>query len=209
MGQLIGTLAGCAAPAVVLAGCLVLPLAPAHAQAEPVAPDASAERSAEPPPAADASPDPAPSAPKAADPEEADAERDVPGRLSMEDMPETFSRARLLPEAGWGLAYRYDRGDFNKTEISLRWPLLPRLHTVARWDYSLKYSKTMGYFAGFEYESCCWTVRLVGQQLLTDPNGSAERQNAVFLQLELKGLTSIGNKIDEFLERGILGYETD
>ncbi len=33
----------------------------------------------------------------------------IPGRLAMDDMPEHFSRARVLPRAGWGLAYRYER----------------------------------------------------------------------------------------------------
>ena len=107
------------------------------------------------------------------------------------------------------LGYRFDRGDFNKTEVSGRWPLTSNLHTVLRWDYSLKYSKTMGFFAGFEYESCCWIGRLVAQQLLTDPDGDPQKENALFLQLELKGLTSFGSKIDEFLERGILGYHAD
>ncbi len=107
------------------------------------------------------------------------------------------------------LGYRFDRGDFNKTEVSGRWPLTNKLHTVLRWDYSLKYSKTMGFFAGFEYESCCWIGRLVAQQLLTDPDGDPEKENSIFLQLELKGLTSFGSKIDEFLERGILGYQTE
>ncbi|HHH39713.1 MAG TPA: LPS-assembly protein LptD, partial [Sedimenticola sp.] len=107
------------------------------------------------------------------------------------------------------LGYRYDEDDFEKIDISGRWPLTAGLHTVGHWNYSLKYSDTMSLFAGFEYETCCWIGRFIAQQLLTDPDGKKKRVNSVMLQLELKGLTSIGSKIDDFLEEGVLGYEAD
>jgi LPS-assembly protein len=105
------------------------------------------------------------------------------------------------------LSYRYDESEFETVDISGRWPLTPRLHTVGYWNYSLKYSDTMSFFAGFEYETCCWIGRFIARQLLTDPDGDQKRVNSVMLQLELKGLTSIGSKIDDFLEEGVLGYQ--
>jgi LPS-assembly protein len=58
---------------------------------------------------------------------------------------------------------------------------------------------------GLEYQSCCWTLRLASRQYLSDTAG--ELQNTVYLQLEMKGLTSIGSPIENMLENGILGYE--
>jgi LPS-assembly protein len=107
------------------------------------------------------------------------------------------------------LSYRYDESEFETADISGRWPLTPRLHTVGYWNYSLKYSETMAFYGGLEYETCCWIGRFIARQLLTDPDGEKERVNSVMLQVELKGLTSIGSKIDEFLEQGILGYQTN
>ena len=60
--------------------------------------------------------------------------------------------------------------------------------------------------AGIGYESCCWGARLVGRSFVNGEEGN--RTNGVFLELELKGLASIGHDIDNLLDRGILAHET-
>ncbi len=109
------------------------------------------------------------------------------------------------------LGYRYDQELFEQTDVSFRWPITHKLHGVGRWNYSLKYDQTQAAFAGFEYESCCWIARLVAQQLRVNSNDNddSELQNSIFLQVELKGLTAIGDKVDQYLERAIPGYEYD
>ncbi|WP_260292168.1 LPS-assembly protein LptD [Sedimenticola hydrogenitrophicus] len=111
-------------------------------------------------------------------------------------------RRRIL-----NLTYRYTNGSIEQTDLSARWPITHRLHAVGRWNYSLLHETSMETFAGVEYESCCWVSRFVVRDYRTDAN--ADGNLALFLQLELKGLTSLGDKIDQFLERGILGYHTD
>lgn len=105
------------------------------------------------------------------------------------------------------LTYRYTNGSIEQTDLSARWPITHQLHAVGRWNYSLLHEKSMETFAGIEYESCCWVSRFVVRDYRSDAN--ADGNLALFLQLELKGLTSLGDKIDQFLERGILGYRTD
>ena len=63
----------------------------------------------------------------------------------------------------------------------------------------------MGVFGGIEYNSCCWTVRAVVRQFVTDADEDPNLD--IFIQLELKGLTSLGSKLDEMLRREIRGYE--
>ncbi|MCW8891258.1 MAG: LPS assembly protein LptD, partial [Sedimenticola sp.] len=105
------------------------------------------------------------------------------------------------------LTYRYTNGSIEQTDLSGRWPISSKLHAVARWNYSILHGKTMESFAGIEYDSCCWITRFVMRDYRSDAN--SEGNLAMFLQLELKGLTSLGDKIDQFLERGILGYRTE
>lgn len=105
------------------------------------------------------------------------------------------------------LTYRFTDGAIEQTDLSARWPITHQLHAVGRWNYSLLHKNSMETFAGIEYESCCWVSRFVVRDYRSDANG--EGNLALFLQLELKGLTSLGDKIDQFLERGILGYRTD
>lgn len=102
------------------------------------------------------------------------------------------------------LGYRYARDIFEQTDISFRYPLTAQFNAVGRWDYSLRYDKTTEAFAGLEYSNCCWALRAVGRHYISDID--ADANTAYYLQLELKGLTSLGNKVDKFLEDNLLGY---
>ncbi len=103
--------------------------------------------------------------------------------------------------------YRYTLGAVDQTDLSARWPITNRISAVGRWTHSLLYHKTVLAFAGFEYDSCCWRVRLLGQQLLTDV--SDEPVNSILLQFELKGLGRLGHDVDDYLETNISGYDAD
>ena len=102
-------------------------------------------------------------------------------------------------------AYRYTDQSLEQSDVSMLWPLSSQWYLVGRWNYSQLQHQTLEALTGLEYHSCCWALRLASRRYLSDTNG--EYQSAVFLQLELKGLTSIGDSIDKLLENGILGYQ--
>lgn len=102
------------------------------------------------------------------------------------------------------LGYRFRRGSVEQSDVSLSWPLARRWNLVGRHNYSLRDDRTLEYFVGLEYESCCWGIRLVSRRYISRRDGTADA--SVALQLELKGLTSVGDPADQLLERGILGY---
>ncbi len=102
------------------------------------------------------------------------------------------------------LGYRYQAGLLEQGDMSARWPLSERFHAVARWNYSLRHTETLEAFAGLEYDTCCWAARAIARRYVNDVAEAPE--NAFFIQLELKGLTSLGDKVDDYLEQGILGY---
>ncbi|MGD2081624.1 MAG: LPS-assembly protein LptD [Chromatiales bacterium] len=104
------------------------------------------------------------------------------------------------------LAYRLRRGLAEDTDVSARWPLGSGLHAVARWRYSLQYDQTVDAFMGIEYDSCCWVLRAVGRHWADELIDGGDTNTGIFLQLELKGLTSLGSSVDDMLEKGILGY---
>jgi LPS-assembly protein len=111
------------------------------------------------------------------------------------------------------LSYRLNETDrtddttFEDTELSFRWPVNPRLELVGRWLYSLRYDQTMEAFGGLEYGSCCWRVRALVRNFVS--SADQEPNLSFMLQLELTGLGAFGNGIEEFLERGIYGYEVE
>jgi len=104
--------------------------------------------------------------------------------------------------------YRYRRDLLEQTDIGFSWPINNQWSAVGRWNYALDENTTIDAFAGLEYESCCWIVRVVGRDYINDL-GDDDRNFALLLQLELKGLTSFGDNVKKFVGRGILGYDRD
>ncbi|HEY9199808.1 MAG TPA: LPS assembly protein LptD, partial [Gammaproteobacteria bacterium] len=101
-------------------------------------------------------------------------------------------------------AYRYRSDELEQIDTSALWHFTPRWHGVMRWNYSLPDSALLEALGGVEYESCCWILRVLGRSYISDTEG--ENNDAILLQLELKGLTSFGDPIESLLEDGILGY---
>ncbi len=104
-------------------------------------------------------------------------------------------------------SYRFTDGSVEQTDLSGKWPINHQVSLVGRWLYSTLYSSTMEALAGIEYDACCWRVRLAAQRLQT--NIDNEPKDAIYLQFELKGLTSIGDRIDDLLEKSIRGYRAE
>jgi len=83
-------------------------------------------------------------------------------------------------------------------------PIGHRWHAVGGWRYSLDEDRTLESFGGLEYRDCCWTIRLVNRYFREDAFEDAER--SILLQFEFRGLGSIGDDIDSFLENTVFGY---
>ena len=104
------------------------------------------------------------------------------------------------------LSYRFRRDVLKQSDVSFLWPIGRSWHFVGRWNYSIDDNQTLDSLAGIGYESCCWGINVVARNYVNDDKGN--RTTGIFFQFELKGLTSIGNSIDNVLERGILGYQS-
>lgn len=104
--------------------------------------------------------------------------------------------------------YTNNFGCLNLTDVSMRLPILAGWYAIGRWQYSILDDVTTESFFGFERETCCWRFTLLGRRYLNtiESDGTAQSNNAVFMQLELKGLTTLGDEVDKFLERSVSGY---
>jgi LPS-assembly protein len=126
---------------------------------------------------------------------------------SQTDRNDYHLQYRAGPRKLVNLAYRYRNDIQEQADISFLWPLGQSWHMVGRWYYSLDENETIEALGGLGYESCCWGAQVVGRSYINDDSDS--RNNAVFFQLEMKGLGKLGTKVDDALERGILGYESN
>ncbi|MBM0108470.1 LPS-assembly protein LptD [Steroidobacter sp. S1-65] len=128
------------------------------------------------------------------------------------------------------LGYRFRRDRLEQVDGSVAWPISERWSVYGRMVYSLEDNAiddtapidpdqprdmlprrdetgVIDQFAGLEYRSCCWRFRVVARRYVSDRTGDLD--TSVLLQLELNGLSNVGEGANTFLERSIRGYSLD
>lgn len=92
-------------------------------------------------------------------------------------------------------------------DTSILWPIYGDWNFVGHWMYSFTDGLTINSLMGVENETCCWRLRFLTRHYIDDIEKD-DHKWGFFVQLELKGLTSIGEKIESTLKRYISGYRT-
>lgn len=103
----------------------------------------------------------------------------------------------------FNVGYLYRQGELNATDISFSWPLYHHWSIIGKWDYSLLQHTTLETMAGLQYNSCCWQFRIVQRRFVTF---TGQGNSALYIELHLKGLGSLGNRLEDFLQNDIMGY---
>jgi LPS-assembly protein len=117
---------------------------------------------------------------------------------------ETRIEYRPQDDRLFGIGYRYRRDSLEQGDVSVVWPLAQRWRLIGSYSYSFLDKERLEDFIGWEYEACCWRLRMVNRNYVSRRTG--ETDNSISLQLELKGLSQRVTSPDELLDRGILGY---
>jgi len=95
-------------------------------------------------------------------------------------------------------SYRYRNGLLEQTDASFSAPITAAWRLAGRLRYSLRDSSTLEAFGGVEYGTCCWAISATYRRFLS--GGTIDRfSNGFYIQLELKGLTRIGNGFERLL----------
>lgn len=112
---------------------------------------------------------------------------------------------RYNPEPGkvLNLSYSYRQDSIDQSDISAQWPLGKGWYGIGRANYSFRESRIIETIGGLEYDAGCWQARSVIQRVST---ATAEANYALFFQLELGGLASIGANPLRVIQRNIPGY---
>jgi LPS-assembly protein len=121
--------------------------------------------------------------------------------------------SRYNPEPGKSLNLSYsNRNDLaasalgtgiDQFNVSAQWPLSQGWYGVGRMNYSLREKQVIETLAGVEYNAGCWITRSVIQRVST---ATAQANYALFFQLELGGLASIGSDPLSLIQRSVPGY---
>ncbi len=102
------------------------------------------------------------------------------------------------------VAYRSRWARTENLDLAFRWAVNDRWTAVGRYNYSFAEDVELERYLGFEYESCCINVALLWRRHVE--RDATLGGASVYLQVTLKGLTSLGGDAREMIERGMLGY---
>jgi LPS-assembly protein len=103
------------------------------------------------------------------------------------------------------VGYAELKDEFKSANLSFAVPINNNWKAVGAWERDLKNNRDLETVIGAEYESCCWKTRVASRNyLLTD---NTTRDNAVFIELELKGLGNFGSGTRDLLQNRVYGYE--
>ena len=135
----------------------------------------------------------------------------------------TFRTRYLIGDEGIvNLSYRYRRNALSQddllkqVDLSFLYPINPSWSIVGRYYYSLldqtlddgtRANRLLEGILGVQWESCCLAARLVARRYVRNTRG--EMNDAIQLEIELKGLGSAGPDNRSRLRRAILGYHRD
>lgn len=116
-----------------------------------------------------------------------------------------------------GYNFRRDRGvnpfldDVNQADVSTYFPVGDNWALILRVMYDFKENDRVNDLAGFEYNNCCWRIRIVHERTLNQTNRSnmeqlVDRDHATFVQFQLKGLGGTSEEVSQILEETIRGF---
>lgn len=103
------------------------------------------------------------------------------------------------------LGYSQRKGEYESAQIAFATPVTKNWTLVGAHEQDLKNDRSLETLAGLEYQSCCWKSRLAARKYLLSDNTSYD--DAVFVELELKGLGSFGSGTRNLMENRIYGYK--
>ncbi|MBT2375634.1 LPS-assembly protein LptD [Pseudomonas fluorescens] len=109
--------------------------------------------------------------------------------------------------------YVKDYYKIQQHDFSMMWPIVPQWNLITRWQYDYARNRTLEAFGGFEYDNCCWKLRVINRYWVSNDEYTQiaplneKGDHGLFLQIVLKGLGGLtGAKVESFLDKGIQGY---
>lgn len=95
------------------------------------------------------------------------------------------------------------------------WPLTYKWTALGNTYLDFEQRRLIALFTGVEYDSCCWSMRLIYNRSFNDvqlsntgsPNNSWN--NSYYIQITLKGLGSIGTRPESFVQSIVPGYQSN
>lgn len=103
--------------------------------------------------------------------------------------------------------------DIEQASTSFLWPVYGDWSLIGRYNKDFTNDRDLEKFAGFEYNSCCYRVRVLWRRWLDNDlaniidDSLLEFDEGVFFEFQFKGLGGTGSTVNKVLSEGIYGYD--
>lgn len=99
-----------------------------------------------------------------------------------------------------------------QTYVSTAYPVSQQWSVIAHWNQDLTNSRLLESILGVEYDSCCWSTRIIFRQWAVNRNfvddvDENDTNNGVFFQVYFKGLGNVGDTTEGVVSDAIFGFE--
>lgn len=108
---------------------------------------------------------------------------------------------------------RLSRNELDQAEVSTEWPIRGRWTLRARALYSLQDRHNVDSYAGFEYNACCWALRVMAARRLVQDTvatvavpGTGTQSRSIMVEFELTGLSKLGHAPDSPLKESVFSF---
>jgi LPS-assembly protein len=105
------------------------------------------------------------------------------------------------------LGYYFSEDEIEQALVSMAYPVNERWTLIAKIHRSLKFEEPVENLLGISYESCCWGLKILAGQIGDEDEDFAEPDNSIYFEITLKGLSQVGQDIDQRLSDAIPGYK--
>jgi len=106
-----------------------------------------------------------------------------------------------------------DRPVTEQANVSAYYPISDNWSVFGALEYSIEASRAVEDMVGFEYDDCCWQLRLLYMRYIDTAGNipdlndkSLARENAVQFQFVLKGMGGFGSRVENLLNDMIRGF---
>lgn len=127
----------------------------------------------------------------------------------------------------FNIAYRYNREaevvnpsaplsgrPQDQLDISTLWPVAEQWSLIARSNYDFHHKLELDTFAGIEYNDCCYRIQFMARRWLDFDYSdnflalasSKDYREGIFMDIQLKGLGNLGERVGKLLDKAIFGY---
>ena len=110
---------------------------------------------------------------------------------------------------------RSNRPTTEQTNFSAYYPINDNWSVFGAIEYSLEANEFVEDMVGFEYDNCCWQMRLLYMRYIDTAGGFSpdfsdpdlDRENAVQFQFALKGMGGFGSRVEDLMKDMIRGFD--